>query len=247
MIGLAPSSPNCSEAAVESFDFSVIVTWLPALLLGLWTTIAFTFGGLLLGLAIGMPTAVALISRFAAVRILARVYVDAVRGTPLLLQLFILYYGLPAVGIRLSAPVAAILGLGVNAGAYLAEIFRAGIESVPRPHVQAARSLGMSAGQTLRRIQLPQAVALVLPPMANEMISLVKSTSLISTIAIDELLRSGQIAVSITFAPLEIYLVVGILYLAVNLLLSALVRWLERRSGASARSEARRTLQDVGV
>ncbi len=202
---------------------------------------------LLLGLVIGVPVAVLSLSRYQILRVLARIYVDAIRGTPLLLQLFILYYGLPAAGVKLSAPVAGILGLGINAGAYLAEIFRAGIESVPRPHVQAARSLGMSARQTLIRIELPQAIALVLPPMANEMISLVKSTSLISTIAIDELLRSGQIAVSITFAPLEIYVVVGILYLIVNLLLSALVRYLESRSGSRTRNEARRTLQDVGV
>jgi len=122
-------------------------------------------------------------------------------GTPLLLQLFILYYGLPGAGVKLSAPMAGILGLAINAGAYLAEIFRAGIEAVPRQHVQAARSLGISSRQTLLRIELPQAVGLVLPPMANEVISLVKSTSPISTISIGELLRSGQIAVSITFAP----------------------------------------------
>jgi polar amino acid transport system permease protein len=232
---------------MESFDLSIVITWFPALLFGLWVTILFTLGGLLLGLVIGVPVAVLSLSRHQVLRILARIYVDAIRGTPLLLQLFILYYGLPAAGIKLSAPVAGILGLGINAGAYLAEIFRAGIESVPRPHVQAARSLGMSARQTMIRIELPQAIALVLPPMANEMISLVKSTSLISTIAIDELLRSGQIAVSITFAPLEIYVVVGILYLVVNLLLSALVRYLESRSGSRSRNEARRSLQDVGV
>ena len=105
----------------------------------------------------------------------------------------------------------------------------------------------MSYRQTLVRIELPQAITMVLPPLANEMISLVKSTSLISTISIAELLRSGQIAVSVTFAPLEIYTVVAIFYLAINLSLAALVRVLETRTGSSARSEARRTLLDVGV
>jgi His/Glu/Gln/Arg/opine family amino acid ABC transporter permease subunit len=232
---------------MTNFDFAVVVEWLPALLKGLWITILFTCGGLILGLVIGLLFAVLGLSRHTTLRWLARIYIDAIRGTPLLLQLFILYYALPAVGLKMSAPVAGILGLGINAGAYLAEIFRAGIEAVPRPHVQAARSLGMSARQTLFRIELPQAVALVLPPMANEMISLVKSTSLISTIAIDELLRSGQIAVSITFAPLEIYLVVAILYLIVNLSLAALVRWLEHRSGSARRLELKRTMQEVGV
>ena len=230
-----------------NFDFGVIATYLPILIQGLAVTIAFTIGSLALGLMIGLVIAVFGLSRYAALRVFSRAYVDFIRGTPLLLQLFILYYAFPSIGVRMSAPVAGVLGLGINAGAYLAEIFRAGIEGVPRPHVQAARSLGMSASQTLRRIELPQAVALVLPPMANEMISLVKSTSLISTISIGELLRSGQIAVSTTFAPLEIYTVVALFYLAVNLGLSSLVRYLERRTGSRSRSEARRTMQDVGV
>jgi ABC-type amino acid transport system permease subunit len=187
------------------------------------------------------------LSRSRVLHWLVRGYVDAIRGTPLLLQLFILYYALPPLGLKMSATTAGILGLGINAGAYLAEIFRAGIEAVPPAHVQAARSLGMSYIQTLTRIQLPQASMLVLPPMANEIISLVKSTSLISTISIGELLRSGQIAVSITFAPLEIYAVVAAMYLAVNLLLSAVVRHLEARVGSRARREAHRTLVEVGV
>ena len=229
------------------FDLSVIMEWAPLLLEGLGVTILFTAGSLAVGLVIGVVVAVLALSRHAFLRGAARVYVDVIRGTPLLLQLFILYYGLPGAGVKLSAPVAGILGLAINAGAYLAEIFRAGIEAVPRQHVQAARSLGMSSRQTLLRIELPQAVGLVLPPMANEVISLVKSTSLISTISIGELLRSGQIAVSITFAPLEIYLVVAALYLGLNVILSGIVRHLEARSGSRARLEARRSLQDVGV
>jgi polar amino acid transport system permease protein len=229
------------------FDFQLILTYLPDLLHGLWITVLYTFGGLALGLVIGVCAAVLGLSRLRALHWLVRAYVDFIRGTPLLLQLFILYYALPPLGIRMSAPTAGILGLGINAGAYLAEIFRAGFEAVPRAHVQAARSLGMSYWQTLFRIELPQAATLVLPPLANEMISLVKSTSLISTISIAELLRSGQIAVSVTFAPLEIYLVVAVFYLLINLSLANLVRWLEQRKGSGARSEARRTLMDVGV
>jgi polar amino acid transport system permease protein len=229
------------------FDFRIIVTYLPDLLHGLWVTVLFTAGGLALGLAIGLVAAVLGLSRSRWLHWVVRAYVDFIRGTPLLLQLFILYYAMPALGVRMSAPVAGVLGLGINAGAYLAEIFRAGFEAVPRAHVQAARSLGMSYRQTLIRIELPQAATLVLPPLANEMISLVKSTSLISTISIAELLRSGQIAVSVTFAPLEIYTVVAVFYLAINLSLATLVRWLEGRTGSGSRVEARRTLMDVGV
>jgi His/Glu/Gln/Arg/opine family amino acid ABC transporter permease subunit len=229
------------------FDPGVVVEYLPSLFEGLLVTILFTIASLLLGLVIGVLAAVCGLSRLRVLHWVVRAYVDAIRGTPLLLQLFILYYALPPLGLKLSAPAAGILGLGINAGAYFAEIFRAGIEGVPAAHVQAARSLGMSYTQTLIRIQLPQAVMLVLPPLANEVISLVKSTSLISTISIGELLRSGQIAVSITFAPLEIYAVVALMYLAVNLALSAVVRQLEARVGSRARTEARRTLVEVGV
>jgi polar amino acid transport system permease protein len=229
------------------FDVGVIVEYLPSLVQGLGVTVAFTIGSLALGLVIGVVAAVCALSRLGVLHVLVRVYVDAIRGTPLLLQLFILYYALPPLGLKMSATTAGILGLGINAGAYFAEIFRAGIEGVPRAHVQAARSLGMSYTQTLLRIELPQAVMLVLPPLANEVISLVKSTSLISTISIGELLRSGQIAVSITFAPLEIYAVVALFYLVVNLALSALVRHLEVRAGSRARTETLRSLREVGV
>jgi His/Glu/Gln/Arg/opine family amino acid ABC transporter permease subunit len=207
-------------------DFSVVIAYLPSLLQGLGVTILFTIAALILGLLIGIFAAVCALSRLRLMHWLVRIYVDGFRGTPLMLQLFILYYALPPLGLKMSAITAGILGLGINAGAYLAEIFRAVIEAVPRAHVQAARSLGMNYPQTLLRIELPQAVMVVLPPLTNEIISLVKSTSLISTISIAELLRSGQIAVSITFAPLEIYSVVALFYLLVNLALSALVRHL---------------------
>ena len=144
-------------------DPYVVVEYLPSLLRGLLVTILFTVGSLVLGLVIGVIAAVFGLSRSRVLHWLVRGYVDAIRGTPLLLQLFILYYALPPLGLKMSATTAGILGLGINAGAYLAEIFRAGIEAVPPAHVQAARSLGMSYIQTLTRIQLPQASMLVLP------------------------------------------------------------------------------------
>jgi glutamine transport system permease protein len=230
-----------------AFDYEMIREYLPWLLQGLVVTIIFTVTSLVLAVFIGIAVAVCRLGRLWSLQLLARVYVDTIRGTPLLLQLFILYYALPSVGIKMPAEAAGIIGLGINSGAYMAEIFRAGIEAVPRAHVHAARSLGMSYRQTLIRVELPQAAALVLPPLANEMISQVKATSLISTISIGELLRSGQIAVSISFAPVEIYLMVAILYLGVNLSLSSLVQYLEHRTGSRGRSETRRTIQDVGV
>ena len=139
----SPSCPRCCEADVRFRKSSS--TYLPDLLQGLLVTILFTLGGLALGLRDRRRRGRARRCRGCALlHWLVRAYVDFIRGTPLLLQLFILYYALPPLGLKMSAPTAGILGLGINAGAYLAEIFRAGIEAVPRAHVQAARSLGMS-------------------------------------------------------------------------------------------------------
>lgn len=230
------------------FDPGIVLKYLPWLLKGLGVTIYFTVTSLALGLSLGLVFAICRIHPWRPLRVLARVYVDVIRGTPLLVQIFILYYALPAVGIDLSAHVAGILGLGINAGAYIVEIFRAGIEAVPRAHVEAARALGLSYMHTMRRVVLPQAVMLVLPPLTNEFITQVKATSLISTIAIGEMLRAGQLAISITFAPVEIYLAVALLYLSVNQALSQLVQYFERKAEArGGRGEARRTMQDVGV
>jgi polar amino acid transport system permease protein len=212
---------------MTKLDFSVVVENLPLLLEGLWLTIFFTLTSLALGIAIGIVVAIFRVCPIKPLKLLGLIYTEAIRGTPLLVLLFILYYALPQIGIRLSAYTAGILGLGINAGAYIAEIFRAGIESVPVGQVEAARSVGMSYGQTMRKIILPQATSLVLPPLTNEAISQVKATSLVSTIAVAELLRAGQQIISMTFAAVEIYAAVAALYLAVNLTLGWLARRLE--------------------
>jgi glutamine transport system permease protein len=226
-------------------DFSVVIENLPLLLEGLGLTVFFTVTSLALGMVIGIVIAVCRVCPIRPLKVLGLIYVEAVRGTPLLVLLFILYYALPQVGIRLSAVTAGILGLGINAGAYIAEIFRAGIESVPVGHVEAARSVGMSYGQTMRKIILPQAATLVLPPLTNEAISQVKATSLVSTIAIAELLRTGQQVISMTFAAVEIYAAVAVMYLAVNLTLAWFARRLEVRQARGRRHIGQ--VNEVGV
>lgn len=228
-----------------SLDFSIILEYLPNLLWGLGVTLFFTVTSLVLGIAIGLVVAVLRVCPFRAAKMAGLVYVEAVRGTPLLVLLFILYYALPQVGIRLSAVTAGILGLGINAGAYIAEIFRAGIEAVPVGQVEAARSVGMSYGQTMKKIVLPQAASLVLPPLTNEAISQVKATSLVSTIAIAELLRTGQQIISMNFAAVEIYLAVALMYIAVNLALGWASRRLESRQSRGRKRISQ--INEVGV
>lgn len=230
---------------MTNLDFSVVIVNLPGLLHGLGYTVFFTVTSLALGLVIGVIVAVFRVCPVWPLKVLGLIYVEIIRGTPLLVLLFILYYALPQVGIKMSAITAGILGLGINAGAYIAEIFRAGIQAVPVGQVEAARTVGLSYGQTMRKVVLPQAISLVLPPMTNETISQVKATSLVSTIAIAELLRAGQQIISMTFAAVEIYAAVAILYLAVNLLLAWIARRLEKRQSKGRRYIGQ--VNEVGV
>lgn len=228
-----------------ALDFTVVFDNWGWLMRGLAYTIFFTVTSLALGLLIGVVMAVFRVCPLRPLKIIGLVYVETVRGTPLLVLLFILYYAMPQIGIEMSAVTAGILGLGINAGAYITEIFRAGIESVPVGHVEAARAVGMSYGQTMRKIILPQALTLVVPPLTNEAISQVKATSLVSTIAIAELLRTGQQIISMTFAAVEVYAAVALIYLAVNLLLAWLARRLEARQAKGRRHVGQ--INEVGV
>lgn len=141
------------------------------------------------------------------------VYVEVFRGTPLLIQLFFIYYGLPSVGITMSGTVAAVLGLSLNGGAYISEIIRAAILSVPLGQFEAAKSLGMNRFESMRHIILPQAIRITIPPLVNSFSSLLKESSLISVLAITELTRIGQLIYTRTSRPFEIYLTIGLIYL----------------------------------
>ena len=172
--------------------------------------------------------ALARMSHVGPLRWLARGYIDFVRGTPALVQIFFVYFGLPAIGINLTAPVAAVIALAINSGGYLAEIFRGGIVSVDMGQGEAARSLGMSSGQALRRIVLPQAVLRVIPAAAGEFTNLVKGTSLLSTISVMELTRVAQVIVGVTFRPIEAYIAIAIVYFVLNSFIAQGAIWLER-------------------
>jgi polar amino acid transport system permease protein len=214
---------------VPSFDLSVLLPYLPEFLVGLRATLVYSLAGLGLASVIGLLVALARLSDIPPLRWLARGYVDVVRGTPALVQIFFVYFGAPSLGIRLGAPASAVIALGINSGGYLAEIFRAGIVGVDPGQAEAGRSLGMSRAQTMRRIILPQALRLVVPSTAGEFTNLIKGTSLLSTISITEMTRVAQQVVSVTFRPIEAYLAIAVAYFAINFVVAQGAVLLERR------------------
>lgn len=213
-----------------SLDLSVISASLPFLLEGLLVTLGLTIVSILIGIVIGSLAGIARVSKVKILRSVATVYIDFIRGTPLLVQVFLIYFGIPGLtGSPVPSTVAAIVALSINSGAYVAEIVRAGIQSIDKGQEEAAKSLGMSAVQAMRYIIFPQTIRRILPPLGNEFISLLKESSLVSAISIEELLRKGQIVITRNFRPFEIYITVALMYLVMTLLISQLVRWMERR------------------
>ncbi|EPL04591.1 amino acid ABC transporter permease [Pseudomonas sp. CF161] len=202
------------------------------LLWGLWTTLWLSLVSGVLGLLIGLATGLCRLSSNPTLRDLSTIYVELVRGTPLLVQIFIFYFFIGTV-LNLSREFAGIAALSLFTGAYVAEIIRAGVQSIARGQNEAARSLGLSGGQSMRHVVLPQALKRVLPPLAGQFISLVKDTSLVSVIAITELLKSGREVITTSFSPFEILFCVAGLYLLINLPLSKIASRLERRLAQS--------------
>lgn len=167
---------------------------------------------------------------------ISRFYVWVFRGTPLLVQLFLIFYGLPRLGITLDTWTAAIITLSLNTGAYVAETFRASLASIPRGQFEAARTLNFTKMQTLTKVVIPQAVRIALPPLGNDLIDLVKGTALVSTISLVDLFQSGRQVAARTYEPLAMYLEVAFLYLIIVTILSWGQRYLEKRSSRYVRS-----------
>jgi His/Glu/Gln/Arg/opine family amino acid ABC transporter permease subunit len=204
---------------------------MPSLLAGAKITLRLTFVSLLFGVPLGLVIALMRLSARTVIRLIAQWYVEIVRGTPLLLQIWVLYYvlGTPDVGVNLPAFWAGVMALSLNAAAYLAEIFRAGIQSIDSGQSEAARSLGMTHGQSMRYVILPQTLRRVLPPMTNEAVALLKDSSLVSVVALAELMMQGKQLVNNGGSATTIYLGVALLYLCMTLPLTLLVRVLEER------------------
>lgn len=213
-----------------NLDMNLIVNSFPLPLVGAGVTIQITVLSTTIGFIVGLIVAVARISKLKLLRILAEVYVEFFRGTPLLVQIFLFYFALPVItGQRIDPFIAAISACGINSGAYVAEIFRAGIQSVDAGQMEAGRSLGMTWIQTMRYIIVPQAFKRVIPPLGNEFIAMLKDSSLVSVIGFEELTRRGQLIIAKTYGSMEIWLSVAVIYLAMTLTISRLVAYLERR------------------
>ncbi|WP_337752403.1 amino acid ABC transporter permease [Sutterella wadsworthensis] len=212
------------------FDFSLITHSIPLLLRGAGLTLEITALAVGLGLLIGLVASLAQLSKSPLLRLPAKVYVDCIRGTPLLIQIFIIYFALPnIIGHRIDPFIAAVTACSLNSGAYIAEIFRGGIQSISQGQFRAGLSLGMTYGQTMRYIVLPQAFKRIIPPLGNEFIAMLKDSSLVSVIGFEELTRSGQLIIAETYGTLEIWTCVAIIYLTLTLTISRFVAALEKR------------------
>lgn len=204
-------------------------SFLPLLKAGVAFTIPLTLLSFVIGFALAFLTALARLSNWKVLDLIAQFYVWIIRGTPLLVQIFIIFYGLPSIGITIDAFPAAVIGFSISVGAYSSEIIRAAILSIGKGQWEAASSVGMTRSQALRRVILPQAARVSVPPLANSFISLLKDTSLAATITMSELFQKGQQITAVTYEPLLIYCEVGLIYLLFGTVLSTLQRRLEKR------------------
>jgi cystine transport system permease protein len=211
-------------------DWELVRTSLGPIVSGaLLGTIPLTLASFALGLAIALGVALMRLSRIRVVSALARVYVSIIRGTPLLVQLFVIFYGLPSVGLTISPWPSAIIAFSLNVGGYAAEVIRAAVLSVPKGQWEAAHMIGMSRGLALRRIVLPQAARVSVPPLSNTFISLVKDTSLASTVLVTELFRQAQEIAAFSREFMLVYVEAAAVYWVICLFLSAGQSMLERR------------------
>jgi len=201
----------------------------PLLLKGTLFTLQLSLGGMVFGLILGFILALMRLSHFWPLSWISRFYVSVFRGTPLIAQLFMIYYGLPQFGIELDPIPAAMIGLSLNTAAYTSETLRAAISSIEKGQWEAAASIGMSPWQTLRRVILPQAARTALPPLGNSFIGLVKDTSLAATIQVPELFRQAQLVTSRTLEVFTMYLAASVIYWVLATVLSFLQNRLEDR------------------
>lgn len=211
------------------FSFQVFLDAFWPLTLAARYTVLVSGLGIAIGLVIGALVCVLALSKSRAARIVAAIWVSYLRGVPMLVQLLVVYFMLPIIGINVPAIVAAVGTTGIVASAYISEIWRGAIRALPPGQTEAAIAIGMRPYHNWVRIILPQAIALSLPQLINELILLVKASSLVSVVGVMEITRASQAEAGVTFRPLEAYLVAAILYLAINLCLAALGRHLEHR------------------
>lgn len=208
--------------------------YVPGFLSASWLVFVISVLAIVVSWICGLVAALAKSSRFAAFRQASAFYIWFIRGTPTLIQIFIVYFGLPQLGLRMSPFVAGVLALGFNGGAYIAEIVRAGLSAIPKGQMESSAALGMSRFQIMTRIILPQVFRIILPPVTNEAITMLKNTSLLSTITVVELTLYSQTIIATTFRPFEFYIATAVIYLVMTTVLSQFAMRLERHYGRYA-------------
>ncbi|GAA0689983.1 MULTISPECIES: amino acid ABC transporter permease [Clostridium] len=210
-------------------DFSFLSQYCPFFLEGAKLTLILAFFTVLFGSIIGLFLSLMRLSNSKILKTISTVYVEFIRGTPMLVQIFIIYYSLPSIGIELPDMTAGILALSINSSAYVAEIIRAGIQAVDKGQMEASRSLGMSYGQTMLHIIIPQAFKNILPALGNEFIVVIKESSIVSMIGLHDLMYNANIVRGNIFRPFEPLLVAALIYFIMTFTLSKLLGLLERR------------------
>lgn len=209
---------------------SDIALFMPSLLHGALWTLALSGAAACGGVLVGLVTCAGRLSSSRLLSRPARAFIEIIRGTPLLLQLFYIYYGLPEVGIVMASFTAGVLGLSLNLGGYLAELFRSGIQAIDAGQSQAAAALGLRRSQAFRLVIAPQAFRIILPALGNYTLVLVKETSLVAVISVLELMRTGELLANATFKVLLVYSLVGAIYFIICFAIARAFAWAERRA-----------------
>jgi polar amino acid transport system permease protein len=225
------------------WDFGIVLRYLPLLGHGVLVTLAFTFGTILIGLALGLLIGMARMSKLKIVEAPLVLFVELFRCTPPLVQLVWFYYALPVIlGIQIPGPLAATLVLSFYVSSFYSEIFRAGIQSIDKGQWEAARGLGLRFWPLMYTVILPQAIRRMLPPFMNQSVIQLKTTSLVSTIAVPDLLYNGSLITAETYRPLEIYTVIAIIYFVLLFPATRFAQWCERRLQADQDHHARQRM-----
>lgn len=217
----------------ESLDFSFLGKYYKFFLEGTQYTVLIAFFTVILGTILGLFLSLMKLSKNKILKLIASTYIEFVRGTPILVQLYIVYYGMPALGIDLPDMLAGIVTLSINSGAYVAEIIRAGINAVDKGQMEAGRSLGMTSAMTMRLIIIPQAFKNILPALGNEFITIIKESSIVSVIGIGELMYKADTVRGNTALPFEPLIVAAVIYFLLTFTLSKILGSLERRLKAN--------------
>jgi His/Glu/Gln/Arg/opine family amino acid ABC transporter permease subunit len=211
------------------FDWGAVWYAVPYMLRGAVVTLEISFWAMLLATAVGVTMGLISVSDLWLLRAIVRAYVYFVRGTPALVQIFLVYFALPRIGFELSSFWSGVVALAFNSAGFIAEIVRAGLQSIDVGQTEAALSIGMTGRQSIVHILLPQSLRRITPPMTNEVITLIKNSSLLSVISVTELTRAAQLIIAERFVPFELYAALAVYYLVMISVLSRVSEYLERR------------------